>query len=364
MIKTHWYNNSIGDEYEIRRVGNTDYVKNLGTHDVSLLQRYEAIQPADDSSGDPGFKVTLYQPVLSAYNGGVNNEVSSSLLANGNGPLATTFQWEIRINPNTGRLNTTGTVFDIVDVYMDIDADGIPDPWDDHPLHFDIDNNGELDGFQYLTGLEEGITYDDTLFVYTIGGCTEDAGNPYGNHYIWTCDTTPILLNYEGPSGRVYPAYNSPVASVLPDTKPYDFPAIDYYYLNFFTDLKDSVKTNATSGKTLLEFIPETLTNVDYFHHPESPEGALYIICGETIPPVVTIYPAHCRQVIDWSPDPEEERRQKSRFINADYPGIGTDFVLNRSAEKEYFINGLTSHGSPLDSDLEIYRTNSTNLWP
>lgn len=186
MVRAGWYDTGLGNNFGISRVGNTEYIRNTGAHTwlLHLINKYETLNPALDAGGnDTGFRVTLYQPTLVKFNGGLDNPIDQQLLystAPAENPIYSTFQPTLYINPDTGVMdNSQPHNTYITSVYLDSDDDGIPDAWDNHPSVADTDGNGELDGFEYRTGLDNTLRDLEGYPYVTLT-------NQIGYHYIWT----------------------------------------------------------------------------------------------------------------------------------------------------------------------------------
>jgi len=133
---------------------------------------------------------------------------------------------------------------DIIDVYIDSDADGIPDAWDIHPEYFDADANGILDGNQLVGGAFNGAEPDVIPNATPSTDFEVSPGKPYYKSTPYTS-----LGGFEGVK----------VAKYLPDIKQANFVKITandvLYYDNGVNYVRNYPTWPAWTGFIIFDLI-------------------------------------------------------------------------------------------------------------
>jgi hypothetical protein len=178
--------------------------------------------------------------------------------------------------------NTTYNA-DIVDVYIDSDADGIPDAWDKHPSYFDANVNGILDGNEIVDFSTQTICINNNM---------TPPCNVYQDEYI-----NPTIIQLIGASGPANPYLVSFPKTILGSPAPFD------------------------AVTKMPQISPAQFVVTD--------NPAIYYLYPSPPPAVKRKYPTW------WDTASTVARRtQKVRFINGTV--VGNDILLNPSPELDF----------------------------
>jgi len=113
------------------------------------------------------------------------------------------FKYNLKLDAN-GEYNVSGTKsIDIVDVYMDNDADGIPNAWDLHPEYFDANANGILDGNEttlltsssYISFLPNNVSSFSSTPIYSSGSASNCSSAPTYRYTYQSSTESDSIMN-------------------------------------------------------------------------------------------------------------------------------------------------------------------------
>lgn len=259
------------------------YTLTASPNQLNILQHYTA-QTTNKNNYDGNYLINIWQPTISTYYTSADEPVDPNLLNSATGPLYTAFQWSFTLN--AAGVMGAGTTYDITDVYLDSDGDGVPNAWDDKPDMFDADGNGDLDGLQ-----------DNAECVI------HDNGN---HHSICTDHPEDITVMNQAPDSN----YEFPVPGVDPlIATPFD-------------------NNGNPRNVALNSYVPQPYPSDFKVYH-----GRLYIVCDGNADESVTDL---CRQFPTWgsSGGTGTVLGDKARFING--TSNGAVINLNQSTNLNY----------------------------
>jgi len=163
MTREEWYLHpwsGFGTDYEYNLRGNYEELidKKATAPNFESLYHYIAYTSAYNSY-DSNYLINIWQPIVTDYQTG-STPVDYDKLDDSDKPFYKAFQWSFNLNCS-GIMDTSGTLYDIPDVYLDNDGDGIPNAWDGDPQFFDRNGNSFLDGQE-----ETNISLDTSADFY------------------------------------------------------------------------------------------------------------------------------------------------------------------------------------------------------
>lgn len=317
-------------DYYYQVDGSYENVINSGGTNINYLQHYRVQSPNNNSAFDGQYVINIFQPIINYYYTSASKPADAAKLIDSNGPLYSPFRWSFDLNGSGVYNGGGGSNTTIIDVYIDSDADGIPDAWDDVPDFFDADADGQLDGLQKNTSCVEhdkGQHHKD---------CKKDkVNNLYYKDQVDTLNSpwnvnavNPGNDGFHHPNTLGWTNYTFPVPGVNPVIS-----------LPMLPHIKWSITNHSKKNDgSLNSLIPTNIPSLGFFNF-KLYNGMLYIPCdndqiGATGPVPVYPYDGLCRQVETWSSNAATALAQKANFINGHVSGSA--IVLDKSDELNY----------------------------
>lgn len=340
ITREGYFCNLFEENYYYEVNGSYENVVNSGGTNVGYIQHYRVQSPNNNSNFDGQYVINIFQPIINYYYTSDSEPVDSAKLIDSNGPLYSPFKWSFELNGSGVYNGGGGSNTTIIDVYIDTDADGIPDAWDDVPDFFDVDADGQLDGLQKNTSCVEHDKgqhhknckkdkVKDLYYYNTIN----TVGNPWDVNAINPGNDSTIWTNTIG-----WTDYSFPVPGVNPII---NFPMLPHIGMSV-------INHSRKNDGSLNSMIPANIPSLGFFNF-KLYNGMLYVACNNDAfqyNPLGQIYPYDglCRHVETWSSNSATALTQKANFIHGHVSG--NNIVLDKSDELNYLDNNNFSNNN------------------